>query len=104
MAQDAIAKFPEEPDFYNMAGDACRELKKYEEAFAYWEKHAGFETGELSSVYSIADCSEELGDYERAYEAFMKLVEIAIKDGCDETAQWPLRRAEGCKAKMGKQE
>ncbi len=104
LAKDAIVRFPEEPDLYNLAGDACRELKKYEEAFAYWEKHAGFETGELSSVYSIADCSEELGDYERAYEAFMKLVDIAIKDGCDVTAQWPLRRAEGCKAKMEKKE
>jgi len=55
-------------------------------------------------LYSIADCSEELGDYERAYEAFMKLVEIAINDGCDVTAEWPLRRAEGCKAKLAKQE
>jgi len=102
IAQDGIAKFPEEPDFYNLAGDACRELKKYDEAFAYWEKHREFETGNLESLYSIADCSEELGDYERAYDAFMKLVDIAIKDGCDVTAQWPLRRAEGCKAKMGK--
>ena len=103
VAKDAIAKFPEEPDLYNLAGDACRELKKYEEAFAYWEKHREFETGNLESLYSIADCSEELGDYERAYEAFMKLVEIAINDGCDVTAEWPRRRAEGCKAKLAKQ-
>ena len=103
VAKEAIAKFPEEPDLYNLAGDACRELKKYEEAFAYWEKHREFETGNLESLYSIADCSEELGDYERAYEAFMKLVEIAINDGCDVTAEWPRRRAEGCKAKLAKQ-
>ena len=103
VAKESIARFPEEPDFYNIAGDACRELKRYEEAFACWEKHLEFEESELSALYAIADCSEELGDYERAYEAFMKLAEIAIEDGRDVTAQWPLRRAEGCKAKMEKQ-
>ena len=102
VAKEAIVKFPKEADLYNLAGDACRELKKYEEAFTYWERHREFETGNLESLYSIADCSEELGDYERAYEAFMKLVEIAINDGCDVTAEWPRRRAEGCKAKMEK--
>ena len=87
---------------YNSISQLNAELKKYDKAFAYWEKHREFETGNLESLYSIADCSEELGDYERAYEAFMKLVEIEIKDGCEVSAQWPLRRAEGCKAKMGK--
>ena len=103
VVQEAIAKFPEEPDFYNIAGDVCRELKKYEEAFAYWEKHLVFEKSELSALFAIADCSEELGDYKRAYEAFMKLAEIAVEDGYDVTAEWPLRRAEGCKAKLEKQ-
>ena len=32
-AKESIAKFPEEADFYNLAGDVCRELKKYDEAF-----------------------------------------------------------------------
>ena len=32
VVKDAIAKFPEDSELYGIAGDMCKELKKYEEA------------------------------------------------------------------------
>lgn len=100
LVKDAIAKFPEEPYLYNLAGDVCEELKKYDEAFAYWEKHLEFKTHILESLFSIAFCHEELGEYDKAYEAWMRLVEIFNAQGADVDVKFPLRKAAECKEKM----
>ena len=56
----------------------------------------------LDSLFSIAFCREELGEYEEAYEAWMRLVGIFNEWDDDISVKFPMRKAEECKAKMEK--
>ena len=56
----------------------------------------------LDSLYSIAFCREELGEYDKAYEAWMRIADIHNERDDDISVKFPLRKAEECKAKMGK--
>ena len=104
VAKEAIAKFPEDSELYCLAGDACKELGKYEEAYPYWEKRYELDQWMLDSLYSIAFCREELGECEKAYEAWMRIVDILNERKDEINAKFPMRKAEECKAKMGKLE
>lgn len=100
-AKDAIAKFPQEAMLYGLAGDACRELKKYDEAFVYWEKHLELDSTWLDSYYSMGFCYEEIGEYKKAYEVWKKLAEIITARGGVIEAEWPKGMAENCLKKCG---
>ncbi|MBE5931621.1 MAG: helix-turn-helix domain-containing protein [Lachnospiraceae bacterium] len=104
VAKEAIAKFPEDSELYCLAGDACKELGKYEEAYLYWEKRHELDPWMLDSLYSIAFCREELEEYDKAYEAWMRIADILNERKDEIGAKFPMRRAEGCKTKMGKKE
>ena len=100
VTKDAIAKFPQEAMLYIYAGDCCRELRKYDEAFAYWEKHQELEPKWLDSRYSMGFCYEEIGEYKKAYEVWMKLAKILTERGGVIEAEWPKKMAERCKEKI----
>ncbi len=104
VAKEAIEKFPEEPRLYRTAGHVCSDLKKYDEAFAYWEKDLEFQTKILESLYAMAFCREELGEYDKAYEAWMRIVKILSEDGAEVEVKFSMKKAEECKEKMEKQE
>ena len=104
VAKEAIAKFPEDSELYCLAGDACKELGKYEDAYLYWEKRYGLDPWMLDSLYSIAFCHEELEEYEKAYEAWMRIADILNERKDEINAKFPMRKAEECKAKIGKLE
>ncbi len=99
--KDAIAKFPKEALLYGYAGDACRELKKYDEAFTYWEKHLELDSTWLDSFFSMGFCYEEIGEYQKASEVWMKVSEILTQRGNVIEAQWPKEMAENCLKKLG---
>lgn len=101
VTKDAIAKFPKEALLYGYAGDACRELKKYDEAFAYWEKHLELDSMWLDSLYSMGFCYEEIGDYKKAYEVWTKLSKILTQRGGVIEAQWAREMADNCLKKLG---
>lgn len=98
----AIAKFPQVALLYSWAGDACRELKKYDEAFFYWNKHLELDSKWLDSHYSMGFCYEEIGDYAKAYETWTTLSEILFQRGGVIEAEWSKEMAQKCKEKMGK--
>ena len=99
-AKDAIVKFPEESEFYGSVGDACKELGKYEEAHWYWEKRHELNPWMLDSLYAIAFCREEQGEYKKAYDAWMRIADILNERKDEIGAKFPLRKAEECKVKM----
>ena len=101
LSKDAIAKFPNIALLYGYAGDACRELKKYNEAFSYWGKHIELDSTWLDSYYSMAFCYEEIGEYKKAYDTWMKIAEILTQRGGVIEAQWPKEMAENCLKKLG---
>lgn len=102
VVKEVIERFPEEPYIYSIAGDVCKELKKYDEAFEYWEKHYELDPKMLESLFSIAWCREELGEYDKAYEAWMRLVDIFNEWEDEIGVKFPMRNAEACKEKMGR--
>ena len=102
VVKDAIAKFPEDSELYGIAGDMCKELKKYEEAFRYWEKRYELEPQMLDSLFSIAFCREESGEYDKAYEAWLRIVDIMNEWDDEISVKFPMRRAQECKEKAGK--
>ncbi len=99
-AKEAIVKFPQEAMLYGWAGDACRELKKYDEAFIYWEKHQELDSTWLDSHYSMGFCYEEIGEYKKAYEVWTKLAQILTARGGVIEAEWLKEMAEKCLRKM----
>lgn len=99
-AKEAIQKFPEAALLYVYAGDSCRELKRYEEAFAFWEKSYELDNTWLDAKYSIGFCYEELGEYEKAYAVWTELADILEKRGLVIEKEFPVQLAEKCRAKI----
>jgi len=98
----AIAKFPQEAMLYGYAGDICRELKKYDEAFVYWEKHLELDSKWLDSRFSMGFCYEEIGEYQKAYEVWTKITEILMSRGGVIEAEWTKEMAEKCLKRLKK--
>lgn len=95
-----IDKFPTEYNLHVTAGDACKELKKYEEAFACWEKAMNLGTKWYDAKFSIAFCYEELGEYKKAYDMWIKIAEDSEREGYEVEAKMPRERAAKCKEKF----
>lgn len=74
VARSAIEKFPDRPALHMHAGDNCRALKRYDEAFVYWEKVLELDHDFLDAWYSMASCYEERGMYEDAYKIWLSLL------------------------------
>ena len=101
-AKDAITKFPKEAILYGFAGDASRELKRYNEAFSYWEKHLELDSTWLDSYFSMGFCYEEIGEYKKAYEVWTTVSKILTQRGLVVDAEWPKEMAEKCLKKLEK--
>lgn len=99
-ARDAIGKFPQEAVLYGLAGDACRELKQYDVAFSYWEKHLELDSKWLDSYFSMGFCYEEIGEYKKAYEIWTTVSELLTQRGLVVEAEWPKEMAEKCLKKL----
>ena len=102
IAKDAITKFPQEAILYGFAGDSCRELKQYDEAFSYWEKHLELDSTWLDSYFSMGFCYEEIGEYQKAYETWKTVSELLTQRGLVIEAEWPQEMAEKCLKKLEK--
>ena len=93
-AQEGICRFPEETSLYIHAGDCCRELKRYEEAFIYWKKALELDNTYLDAVYSMGFCYEELERYEEAYRVWSELVKELDRRGLVIEREFPVTLAE----------
>ncbi len=98
----AITKFPDDWELYVHGGNICNQLKKYNEAFEYWNKADNLTTENLDQKYSMAFCYEELGEYEKAYTVWCEIVDRLKKDGYDIEAATEEKRAQECFKKFSK--
>lgn len=90
----AINKFPANPLFYLYCGDACKNLKRYEEAFSCWDKALRLDDSFFDAKYSKGFCYEELGEYEKAHELWREIAEELKAKGYDAEAEYPASLAE----------
>ena len=93
----AISLFPDCWELYLHGGDICKKLKRYDEAFQYWDKAGEFKTDFLDEKYSKAFCYEELGEHEKAYNLWCEIATYLRKDGYDVEALEAEKRANGNK-------
>ncbi len=85
---------------YLVGGDVCQKLNKYKEAFACWDEAIRLDSSFIDAKYSKAYCYEEMGEYEKAYDMWLEIVEELRKDGYDIAAVAEEKRAKACLEKF----
>ena len=100
IATKGIERFPDKASLHIHAGDICRALKHYEEAFAYWHKALELDSTYLDAVYSMGFCYEELEQYHEAYKIWSELVRELDCRGLVIEREYPARMAENCAKKV----
>lgn len=97
----ALTKFPRRTLLHIYAGDICRSLKQYDEAFAYWQRTTELDKAVLDPYYSMGFCYEELGQYEKAYQIWQALHQELNGRGLIQESQLPAERMKFCEKQMG---
>ena len=100
VAVKGIERFPGKASLYIHAGDICRSLKRYDEAFSYWRKALDLDSTYLDAVYSMGFCYEELGEYPEAYRVWTGLTQELDRRGLTIEREYPAQMAENCLKKM----
>ena len=96
IALRGIERFPDKPSLYIHAGDSCRCLKHYKEAFSHWRKALALDHTYLDAVYSMSFCYEELGEYKKAHQVWTALVKELDSRGLVIEREFPAKLAEEC--------
>lgn len=101
-AEKAEKKFPENAMLHIYMGDISHALRQYDKAFSHWKRARQLEPTWMDSAYSMANCYEELGDYENACAAWQAIADDLSARGYDVEANWPRTNAARCQAKRMK--
>lgn len=97
---EALMKFPEEGLLHLYAGDTCRSLKRYDEAFPHWEAAVRLDGKFLDAMYSMAFCHGDMGQFDKAAIVWENIAQELDKRGLEIEAQWPREMAEKCKEQV----
>lgn len=96
----AAERFPDQWTLYIHGGDICQKLKKYDEAFSYWDKAGEIGTYFYDELYCKADCYDDMGEYEKSYQLYEEISQILRNDGYDVEADMAHEYAIEVKAKI----
>lgn len=99
VCEDALTMFSEEGLLHIYAGDACRELKRYEEAFPHWETAVRLDDKFLDAMYSMAFCRGDMGQFDKAADIWDEIARKLDNRGLEIEAQWPREMATKCRAR-----
>ena len=100
VAREGIARFPENAALHIYAGDSCRSLKRYDEAFAHWQQALALDVSYLDAKYSMGFCYEELGRYGDAYRVWTDLTRELDRRGLTVERKYPADLAEAARRQM----
>ncbi len=103
ICEEALAKFPEEGLLHVYAGDACRELKRFGEAFPHWEAAVRLDDKYMDAMYSMAFCRGDMGQFDKAADIWADIARRLDARGLEIEAQWPREMAEKCRDQAMKQ-
>jgi tetratricopeptide (TPR) repeat protein len=87
-------------DLHTSAGDMYRGLKKYKDAFECWEKAVEISEWPMDPLYSIACCLSEVGEYEKAAEAWKRIIDELTARGFTYEVEWPRQMMNDAKSKI----
>lgn len=100
--EDTIKKFPNDWRMYIHGGDICKNLKKYDEALTYYNKAGEIGTYFCDDLDCKATLYKEMGEYEKAYNEYMKMADIYRSRGYDVEADITEKHAKECLEKLNK--
>lgn len=100
VCEEALLTFPEEGMLHVYAGDACRELKRYEDAFLHWEAAIRLDDKFLDAMYSMAFCRGDMGQFDKAAVIWEDIARRLDARGLEIEAQWPREMAKKCRAQV----
>ena len=92
----AKEKFPDSWEICCFGGDICRKLKRYDEAFAYWDMALELDPSRIDALLQKASCLEEIGDYKHAHHVRCTIAEWLRKNGYDIRATREEKKAQAC--------
>lgn len=93
-ALEGLERFPDHVGLMVHAGDICRMLRRYDEAFGWWDRALELDRTYLDAAYSKGLCYEELGCWEEAYRVWTELVRELDRRGLVMEREFPARQAE----------
>ena len=99
-SEKALEQFPEEPMIWGSCGDVYEALKQYDQALKCWEKALELDPGLYDCRYSIGFCNEKLGQYQKAYEVWIDIVQRLEREGYEMELEFPAELARKCKEKL----
>ena len=92
-----MKRFPDSAILHVFAGDACRELKRYDDAFPHWEAAVQLDDKFLDAMYSMAFCRGDMGQFSKAADIWEDIARRLDQRGLEIEAQWPREMAEKCR-------
>ncbi len=98
---EGVERFPDKAALRVYAGDICRALKRYGEAFDHWKRALELDRTFLDAAYSMGFCYEELEQYGAAYRVWTDLTAELDRRGLVVERKYPAELAENCRKKMG---
>ena len=93
---EGIVRFPDKALLYVHAGDLCRSLKRYDEAFTHWHRALALDQNCLDAVYSMGFCREELEQYDKAHRIWTALAQELDRRGLVVEREYPAKLAAQC--------
>lgn len=99
--KDAVKKFPDDWRIYIHGGDICKNLKKYDEALRYYDRAGEIGTYFCDEMDCRAGLFDSMGEYEKAYDEYMKMADIYRERGYDVEADIMEGLADEMKKKIG---
>ena len=102
VCEEALRHFPEEGLLHVYAGDACRELKQYDDAVPHWEAAVRLDSIFLDAMYSMAFCRGEMGQFDKAADLWEDIARRLEQRGLEIEAQWPREMAQKCLERLHK--
>ena len=96
----ASRNFPENWVLYIHGGDICKALKKYDEAFEYWDRAGELGTDFYDEYYCKAGCYSDMDKYEKACDIYLELADKLRRDGYDVEAEMAETEAVKLRLKM----
>lgn len=100
VAMAGIERFPDKAALHVYAGDICRTLKQYDEAFCHWQRALELDQSFLDAAYSMGFCHEELGNYDKAHKVWTDLTKELDRRGLTIERKYPAELAENCLKQM----
>jgi len=98
VCEEALSRFPDSALLHIFAGDACRELKRYDEAFPHWETAIRLDDEFMDAMFSMAFCRGDMGQFEKAADIWEEIALRLERKGLEIEAQWPREMAQTCRA------